>query len=130
MQVAELEGALLDYWVGRALGLNGIRLGRQEATYISTSIGINVRETYSPSTNWAHGGPIIESEQIDLAAPTKDDDYWTSNPTPWPNEALSFGVVSGRTPLVAAMRAYVASKFGSDVGEVPPPDRAPPGMMS
>jgi len=37
---------------------------------------------------------------------------------PWPNAALPFGVVSGDTALIAAMRAYVASKLGEEVGEL------------
>ena len=71
---------------------------------------------FDPSSNWAQGGPIIEREWLDV--------------TPWPNESdedLRWQckqhdsidcVAFGPTPLIAAMRCYVASKMGDEV-EVP-----------
>jgi len=71
---------------------------------------------FDPSSNWAQGGPIIEREWLDV--------------TPWPNESdedLRWQckqhdsidcVAFGPTPLIAAMRCYVASKLGDEV-EVP-----------
>lgn len=71
---------------------------------------------FQPSTDWAQGGPIIEREWLDV--------------TPWPNESdedLRWQckqhdsidcVAFGPTPLIAAMRCYVASKLGDEV-EVP-----------
>ena len=71
---------------------------------------------FAPSTDWALGGPIIEREWLDV--------------TPWPNESdedLRWQckqhdsidcVAFGQTPLIAAMRCYVASKLGEEV-EVP-----------
>ena len=57
------------------------------------------------STNWAQGGPIIEREEISL---------WTEGYTAW--EATSGGCQEwGSTPLIAAMRCYVASKLGDEV---------------
>ena len=64
-----------------------------------------------PSTNWAQGGPIIEREKIATQ-------FWVSEDA-W--EALikgGFFASYGPTPLIAAMRAYVASKLGDEV-EVP-----------
>jgi hypothetical protein len=70
----------------------------------------------SPSTDWNLGGPIIEREQIDVAAPDEfsDDERWFAgiyhgtarHATPRNCE------MRGDTPLIAAMRAYVASKLG------------------
>jgi hypothetical protein len=71
---------------------------------------------WQPSTEWAQGGPIIEREWLDI--------------TPWPNESdeeLQWQckqhdsidcVAFGPTPLIAAMRCYVASKLGDEV-EIP-----------
>jgi hypothetical protein len=71
---------------------------------------------FKPSTDWQQGGPIIEREWLDV--------------TPWPNESdedLRWQckqhdsiecVAFGSTPLIAAMRCYVASKLGEEV-EVP-----------
>jgi hypothetical protein len=63
----------------------------------------------SPSTNWAHGGPIIERERIDVLY--EHDLRWIAVPQK--------GIESyGPTPLIAAMRCYVASKLGDEV-EIP-----------
>lgn len=65
---------------------------------------------YSPATDWAQGGPIIEREHISIRQ--------------WENvaevHAYTPGGVwsSGSTPLIAAMRSYVASKLGDEV-EIP-----------
>ena len=64
---------------------------------------------WQPSTDWSQGGPIIERERLEL----KDDggtDWLASHN----NETVQFGP----TPLIAAMRCYVASKLGDDV-EIP-----------
>jgi len=70
------------------------------------------------STNWSQGGPIIDREIIsvshDTAGNTVEWAAWT--PAPIRDEAEAFGY--GPTPLIAAMRCYVASKLGDDI-EVP-----------
>ena len=61
------------------------------------------------STDWAEGGPIIEREGIDLQC--QNSDLWAAD--------LGLeGSVYGETPLIAAMRCYVASKLGDEV-EIP-----------
>ena len=74
-------------------------------------------EDYSPSTNWSQGGPIIEREKIQLE--------WDALFKCWTSRDMSNGSVSfcgetfcGDTPLIAAMRCYVASKLGDEV-EIP-----------
>lgn len=69
---------------------------------------------YSPSTDWAQGGPIIEREGL-LVRPsfTDERDKWTS--IQWAPKGVC---ESGPTPLIAAMRCYIASKLGDEV-EVP-----------
>lgn len=67
--------------------------------------------TYSPSTYWSQGGPIIERESISVIP---FDDRWearcASSLTP-----ARFMERRGPTPLIAAMRCYCASKFGDEV---------------
>lgn len=75
--------------------------------------------TFDYSTKWAQGGPIIEREKATLSYDEDGQTYSAhvslfrqrgmSNRTRWR---------SGPTPLVAAMRCYVASKLGNEV-EVP-----------
>lgn len=107
VKVAELEGALLDYWVARAEGsplsaewdssvISGVLIGT----------GAGDLQTFAPSTDWQHGGPIIERERIQLWGCGE----WMAKVN---KMAGNSGV--GPTPLIAAMRAYVASKFGEEV---------------
>ena len=67
------------------------------------------------STNWAQGGPIIDREGISLIRQTPD--RWVSE---YSNGCDRFDHARshGPTPLIAAMRCYVASKMGEEV-EVP-----------
>lgn len=83
---------------------------------------------FQPSAHWAHGGPIIEREitklfknvggtytaQIKREIPIRPEDRGTSLATHY----IDWLNVAGHTPLIAAMRCYVASKLGEEV-EVP-----------
>jgi hypothetical protein len=64
------------------------------------------------STNWADGGPIIEREKIELRNDDATGEIWAQ---PWDQDEYQ---QSGPTPLIAAMRCYVASKLGDEV-EIP-----------
>ena len=64
------------------------------------------------SSDWAHGGPILDRERITIR-------QWTDMPiihAYMPHDGAPWG--AGPTPLIAAMRCYVASKLGREV-EVP-----------
>ena len=88
MQTNELTGAALDWAVAKCEGL-----GRDFM--------------FKPSTNWSHGGPIIEREGIAIG---KSWEGWKAFTETSGGE--------GPTPLIAAMRCYVASKLGDEV-EIP-----------
>jgi hypothetical protein len=64
------------------------------------------------SSNWSQGGPIIERERICLRDIGEDDYMWEADDQRGGRPYLA------ETPLVAAMRCYVASKLGDEV-EVP-----------
>lgn len=68
---------------------------------------------YSPSTNWAIGGPIIEQELICIERNFHSNDWTAWTPAPELKKGEAFG--SGPTPLIAGMRCYVASKLGDEV---------------
>ena len=109
MKTSELTGALLDYWVARAERVE-VTVGSYYGEKIIYHAPFEGR-VYDPSANWATGGPIIEREEISLL------------PGPWSAQVFDeTGLISwegrGPTPLVAAMRAYVASKFGDEVQDV------------
>jgi hypothetical protein len=91
MKTSERTGFALDWAVAKCEG----------GTWCSA---------YTPSTNWAQGGPIIEREMIELIPQT---------PALW--DAMYRGQHipnDGPTPLIAAMRCYVASKLSDEV-EIP-----------
>jgi hypothetical protein len=71
---------------------------------------------YNPSTDWLQGGPIIEREGIGLDQ-YADYPRWQAF-TPAPERPSGQAVCNGPTPLIAAMRCYVASKLGDTV-EIP-----------
>ena len=66
----------------------------------------------APSSNWSQGGPIIAQEKVST--------YYMPGEVggAWRAEQLGRFLQAGPTPLVAAMRCYVASKLGNEV-EVP-----------
>jgi hypothetical protein len=92
MKTDELTGAALDWAVAKCEGVEIIV--RQENW-----------DWYSSS--WEQGGPIMEREKIATA--------W--HLTRW---VAWRGVIEhpGPTPLIAAMRCYVASRLGDDI-EIP-----------
>lgn len=94
MKTSELKDADLDYWVAKCEG----------ADYASLDF-------YVPSLLWDQGGPIIEREGIKLYR-GQGGVWWSAS------ESDPHHPVSGPTPLVAAMRCYVASILGDEV-EVP-----------
>lgn len=63
------------------------------------------------STDWALGGPIIEREHIDLEWKVQHWDAFLNGVSLHDKTAWSVGP----TPLIAAMRCYVASQLGDEV---------------
>ena len=116
MKTNELIGPALDWAVaqceGKVVGMFGdvLRIREFDGTPV---FGVE----YSPSTDWALGGPIIEREgTFRIIAPRYKgaSDYVAR----LPKDVNDWFEGYGPTPLVAAMRAYVASKLGDEV-EIP-----------
>ena len=102
MKTAELQGAALDLAVARAMGRKPNDFGWWW-------------DNFKPSTNWAQGGPIIELEGITTAPYSTHNGVikeWKAG-RDWPMSHFPYYL--GPTPLVAAMRCYVASKMGDTV---------------
>ncbi|HDR9227821.1 TPA: DUF2591 domain-containing protein [Burkholderia vietnamiensis] len=122
MKVADLIGARLDYWVARAEGYP-LSCDWDQGDYILIGTGAGDLEQFSPSKDWDDGGPIIERARIDLSAPPNidaPDEHvdWTASVYD-PKVAYTVQYF-GTSPLIAAMRAYVASKFGDEVENAQP----------
>jgi hypothetical protein len=119
MQTLELTGVLLDFWVAKAEGLDPeLMAGLGSAPPIwhgKTMQGHVTGSDRKYSTDWAHGGPIIERERIDIeyGGNSGEDFNWRAfAPT---GSGATLVAMYGTTPLMAAMRAYVAAKFGTDI---------------
>lgn len=76
------------------------------------------REMRPFSTDWAHGGPIIQRERIGI------DGMGIDNAKPGEVEAFKWAgdeheplplTAVGPTPLIAAMRCYVSFTFGDEI---------------
>jgi hypothetical protein len=108
MKVSELKGPLLDYWVARAEGkkarIDGDKCIVETEWEVDEYSGTFI--WYRPSFKWDIGGPIIERERM-LLVPRPDGGWsatTTSSDRGW-----------GDTALEAAMRCFVASRFGVNV---------------
>lgn len=117
MKTAELTGPALAWAVAKCEGkaLSGDRRFKQ---MVHSGWGADGRDLgfieYSPTTNWAQGGPIIEREGISI---------WPFDDVTWKAQNMFASgvdqeVFEGPTPLIAALRVYVASKLGDEV-EIP-----------
>jgi hypothetical protein len=122
MKTSELIGPALDWAVCKSGGGKASTDYREVCAWLD---GHSLRGMFNYSTNWAQGGPIIEREGIELlcnltateAAQFKDAhaDWQAFYRLRRDAKQRSFGT----TPLVAAMRCYVASKLGDEV-DIPP----------
>jgi hypothetical protein len=104
MKVSDLKDELLDYWVAKA--------DRASEVHVVDAHCLIDHLRWEPSVDWSQGGPIIEKERINLSYSLESG-----------SEHCVAYMRSGRnrqkglTPLVAAMRCYVDSKFGDEVSD-------------
>lgn len=110
IKTSELTGAALDWAVAKCEEPSG----RDNAASWQQDFKIGFGTRYS--SNWSQGGPIIEREVGTL---------WSTNANGWVCKAKydyanekEGPTACGPTPLIAAMRCYVASKLGDEV-EIP-----------
>ena len=99
IKTSDLSGAEMDWAVAKCEGTARI---------------FNLHEVgrLHYSTDWSVGGPILERELIETSPAgsvwraTPDRANYPNNDAPW---------FFGPTPLIAAMRCFVASKLGDEV---------------
>jgi hypothetical protein len=124
VKTRELTGAALDWAVavceGRKIAHDPMGFGGHTSEggyWVWEDHGIRNPKTvyakigrqYSPSTLPAQGHPIIERELICTICPSTGD-FWDARKPTFPPD-----YVRGPTPLIAAMRCYVASKMGEEI---------------
>lgn len=107
IKVSEASGPVLDWMVAKANGASADAL----ESYVD---GLRCIGEGDYCTDWSQGGPIIEREKISV-----NSDYNGAYADGFVAETYSGGIQrAGPTPLIAAMRCYVASRLGEEV-EVP-----------
>lgn len=115
IKTSELTGIALDWAVAKCE--ESIGLDNAKTFLRDHKIGFTTRY----SSNWSQGGPIIEREIISIWW-QPEDKCWRAADKPWmeadvndPEWLDGPDPNMGATPLVAAMRCYVASKLGDEV---------------
>ena len=115
IKTEKLVGAALDWAVATCEGWGRLRpnpLSFNADLIMSDDRGdAQYLKHLDYSTDWAQSGPIIEREKIDLFS-IANGNGWCAQ-----SDVRVFNGY-GPTPLIAAMRCYVASKLGEEV-EIP-----------
>ena len=116
MKTSDLTGAALDYAVAKCEG----------ETLSQASLAFQIKEhgclqrphlgSWKPSTSWAQGGVILEREKITVGY----ERYGAQGGETWDAVKKAFDdtvlwLEYAPTPLIAAMRCFVASKLGDEV---------------
>lgn len=120
VKTADLNRHALNWAVAKADGRKVIidKFGQPKVALPGTSEQDSERghgfSYYRPSTDWLKAGPIIERERISVAPLARD---WEATLDLDEGDAM-VQVSVGPTPLIAAMRCFVASKLGEEI-EVP-----------
>lgn len=114
VKVTDLVGTTLEWAVAKAEGKNPTIY--KGACYVQipniSDPDLRSRWGYKKtafSTSWAQGGPIIERERVGLCYHGQNELLWAAD--------IGHGnhLGYGPTPLIAAMRCFVASKLGDEV---------------
>lgn len=126
MKTSELTGAALDWAVARCE--KQTVYWNEEDRFLGCGdgepnfMGMRGDIAYTPSTEWAQGGPIIERELLQVSPRFLSAGYEHTNGL-WVWEAFVLGPENlddnfrqtGPTPLIAAMRCFVAAQLGDEV---------------
>ena len=114
MKTSELTGAALDWAVAKCEGIeleSGYGVQETSGYYDRLLVdgrmskGQSMLVRYTPSTDWAQAGELIEKEMVSLE--------WTGED--WMAYIWHDREYFGPTPLVAAMRCYVDHVIGDEV---------------
>lgn len=123
VQTADLIGHALDWAVAKCKGKDIEFDDPRDPWLVVDGIADQPLHSYTPSSDWSHGGPLIEREGIevvrgnDLIFPKGNEKGEYTEPL-WLASCGGGRKFHGQTPLIAAMRAFVASKLSDEV-EIP-----------
>jgi hypothetical protein len=114
MNTSELDGPALDWAVAKCEGDTGAVALEAVETFLEYRARYG---TWNYSIDWSQGGPLIERNRIVL-------DFFPDGCSEHGGEWLAqmfdansncYAEEMGNTPLIAAMRCYVASRLGDTV---------------
>ncbi|MDE9566301.1 DUF2591 domain-containing protein [Xenorhabdus bovienii] len=108
LKTSELTGQALDWAVAKSIGLPAI------VTPFGNLI-IKGMEDYTPSTDWAQCGELIEKHHVELNFNSVSEE-WSAYIFNF--EELESVIEDGDTPQIAICRAVVAAQLGDEV-EIP-----------
>lgn len=119
VKTAELVGPALDWAVGIAEGWEPDRpqdgqlrktwLGCTQYMIVGRGAPCGGGNSYSPSTDWSQGGPLIEKYRISLVGPGVSFGRWGADIL---GSELIVENSTADSPLVAACRRLVREKLG------------------
>lgn len=113
--VHKLSGAALDWAVAKCEGIAVMHCGAGPSQYLAfIPKGKRSYYRYEPSRNWKQGGPIIEQIngfELKCWLESKSEYRCEAHIHNYDGDWIAFGPM----PLVAALRVYVASKFGDEI---------------
>ncbi len=114
MKTNELTGPALDWAVAKCEGWDdgeGYESTKDDWLMVRDGAGrfLGKDSDLAYSTDWPQGGPIIEREGMTIALDGCgwEARHYDGESEPW--------VLVGPTPLIAAMRCFVASQLGDEV---------------
>ncbi len=118
IKVSEASGLALNWMVATCEGYTKLRVGPFSGELLMAP----PRVSYGPveladlnySYDWALGGPIIERKAHNLFKHNGGMDWCCACNVPR-DGYTAIVTADGPTPLIAAMRCYVASKLGDEV---------------
>ena len=109
VKTAELKGAALDWAVAKATPQKHWPVIVAGKVMLDTDYD---HIPYSPSSDWAKCGPLLETQYIELSI--GDEEYWArrASTSKYDDERVSY---PGSSMLIAACRAIVGEKLGQTV---------------
>ena len=117
IKTSELTGPALDWAVAKCEGFESFEFWHTGAVTTRQENGLTITHRYS--TDWAQGGPIIEREKLCVGYRHQLDPVYVPLLDPaticWARTTAGGYLNCGPTPLIAAMRCFVASKLGDEV---------------
>ena len=133
IKVSEATPIQLDWLVAKCKGIIATRCGAGPSAYLAYTPKRSAYKRWEPTRNWKQGGALIEREKIDLEFMDNFEAWCGSVVREYGQDRESYSddqdresytaeqesfVGYGPTPLIAAMRCFVASRLG-DEAEIP-----------